>query len=294
MNHFLRRTLLLVSTLLVTGAGGQTTAPPGPVPAGFSPVLIQAPGDDQAQLLGAVANGRWLTVKETGPRLKGKEKYLRRSLGGPAVPVVGGRPESFGEPCADAYGVSVKPTRTSDQFQLFTAAALNARPRPVTALLTGNETYRQIVRAELIKRGIRTPNVQLVGLIRADLDGDGTQEVIIEATHYSERSGIFPPSVGQPGDYSIVLLRHVVRGQVLTLTLGADIAPQTPLKPGDTFETRPLATVIRLAGVADLNGDGQMELILFGAYYEGYSYTVKEWTPARGLTETPLETGCGV
>ncbi|QFP76140.1 hypothetical protein [Deinococcus sp. AJ005] len=294
MNHFLRRTLLLGGALLMTGAGGQTTAPVSPILAGFSPMLIQAPGDDQAQLLGAAASGRWLTVKETLLRLKGKEKYLRRSLGGPAVPVVGGKPESFGEPCADAYAVSVNPTRTSDQFQLFTAAALNARPRPVNTLPTGNETYRQIVRAELIKRGIRNPNVQLVGLTRADLDGDGTQEVIIEATYYIERSGIFPPSVGQPGDYSIVLLRHVVRGQVLTLTLGADVAPQTPLKPDDTFETRPLATVIRLAGVADLNGDGQMELVLFGAYYEGSSYSVQEWTPARGLTNTPLETGCGV
>lgn len=294
MNRILWRTLLL-GALLTTGATGQGAAPDG-----FSPVLVQAPGSESTtELLGAVAGGRWLTVKDTVPRLKGQEKYLRRSLGGPSIPVVGGKPESFGEPCPDAYAVPVDPVlvntgRTSDQFQLFTAAALNAWPRPVTALPTANETYRQIVRAELIKRGIRNPNVQLVGLTRTDLDGDGTQEVIIEATHYSERSGIFPPSIGQPGDYSIVLLRHVVRGQVLTLTLGADIAPQTPLKPGDTFETRPLATVIRLAGVADLNGDGQMELVLFGAYYEGSSYSVQEWTPARGLTDTPLETGCGV
>lgn len=287
---FLRRVLLLGGALLAAGAGGQATAPTA-----FSPVLVQAPGDGSgAQLLGAVSGGRWLTVKETVPRLKGQENYLRRSLGGPPATVVGGVPESYGEPCADAYEVPVKPTNTSNQFQLFTAAALNARPRPVTALPTDNETYRQIVRAELVKRGIRSPKVQIVGLTRTDLDGDGTQEVVVEATHYADANGVFPPPIGQPGDYSVVLLRHVVRGQVLMVTLGADVAPQTPLKPGDTFETRPLANVIRLAGIADLNGDGKMELVLYGAYYEGSSYTVQEWTPARGLTPTPLETGCGL
>ncbi|CAM3656645.1 hypothetical protein [Deinococcus frigens] len=290
MTHFLRRTLLLGGALLATGAGGQATTATN-----FFPILIHAPGDgDRAQLLGAAAGGRWLTVKEAAPRLKGQERYVRRSLGGPAIPVTGGLPESYGEPCVDAYGVPVKPANSSNQFQVFTAAALNARPRPVTALPTGNAIYRQIVRAELIKRGVKNPIVQLVGLTRTDLDGDGTQEVIIEAAHFAGRSGPYPPGIGQPGDYSIVLLRHVVRGQVLTVTLGVDIAPQTPLKPDDSFETRPLANMIRLAGVADLNGDGRMELILFGAYYEGSSYSVQEWTPARGLTPTPLETGCGV
>ncbi|MDV6373841.1 hypothetical protein [Deinococcus arenicola] len=290
MRRSIVRTLLLGNVMLATGASGQAV-----LAVSFYPVLMHAPGDEnRAQLLGAVAGGRWMTTEQTAPRLKGQEKYLRHSLDGAPTPVTGGKAESYGEPCADAYDVPVKPANASDQFQVFTAAALNAWPRPITALPTSNETYRQIVRDELIRRGLPNPNVQLVGLTRTDLDGDGTQEVIIEATHYAERDGVYPPSVGQPGDYSIVLLRHVVGGQVLTVTLGVDIAPQTPLKPDDTFETRPLATVIRLAGVADLNGDGQMELILYGAYYEGSAYNVQEWTPTRGLTATPLETGCGV
>lgn len=282
-------TLLLGGVLVAARPGGQAAAPTG-----LAPILIHAPDNgDRARLLGAVDAGRWLTVQDTAARLKGQEKYVRWSLGGPATPVTGGRPESYGEPCADAYSVPVKPGSVSGQFQLFTAAGLNARPRPVTALPTGNETCRQIVRAELVRRGVKKPEVRLVGLTRVDLDGDGTQEVIIEAAHYAERRDIYPPPTGQPGDYSIALLRHVVRGQVLTVTLGADIAPQTPLRPDDTSGTRPLANVIRLAGVADLNGDGRMELILFGAYYERTSYAVQEWTPARGLTPTPLEMGCG-
>ncbi|GGL75781.1 hypothetical protein GCM10010840_12360 [Deinococcus aerolatus] len=281
--------LLLGGALMATGAGGQT-----PVPGGFFPVLVHAPGDDRPQLLGAAAGGRWLTAAGTVPRLKGQERYLRRSLGGPPVAVTGDTPESFGEPCPDAYAVAVRPAGLPDQFQVFTAAGLNARPRPVTALPVGNETYRQIVRTELLRRGLNNPKVRLVGLTRSDLDGDGTLEVLIEATSYGERSGIHPPPVGQPGDYSLVLLRHVVRGQVLTVTLGADIAPQTPVNADAPLPTRPLATLSRLAGIADLNGDGRMELVLYGAYYEGSSYTVNEWTPARGLTDTPLQTGCGV
>lgn len=290
MRRLILWTLLLGGAVLTSGAGGQAAAP-----GSFSPVLIHAPGDgDRAQLLGAAAGGRWLTTQQTAPHLNGQEKYLRRSLGGVPTPVTGGQAESYGEPCEQAYGVSVKPANTSNQFQLSTAAALKAWPRPVTALPTSNETYRQIVRAELIQRGLPSPEVQLVGLTRVDLDGDGTQEVIIEATRYAGREGIYPPGIGQPGDYSIMLLRHVVRGQVLTVTLGVDIAPRTPLKPDNNFETQPLASVIRLAGAADLNGDGRMELILYSAYYEGTYYSVQEWTPARGLINTPLETGCGV
>ncbi|MFC6801347.1 hypothetical protein ACFQDE_06025 [Deinococcus caeni] len=47
-----------------------------------------------------------------------------------------------------------------------------------------------------------------------------------------------------------------------------------------------MATQYRLAGVADLNGDGRMELVLHDAYYEGADFTVSEWTPA-GLRPTP-------
>ena len=148
------------------------------------------------------------------------------------------------------------------------------------------------MRAELKRRGLPNPQVTLTRLIRADLDGNGTQEVIIEARHFQNGRDDFPPPVGQPGDYSLLLLRAVVGGKVVTTVLGEHIAPQTPWDSGSS-DPMPMATLHRLAGVADLNGDGRMELVLYGAYYEGSGFSVQQWTPA-GLKGTPLESGCGV
>lgn len=277
--------LCLIPLLLCTVASGAAPA--------FAPILIRMPGQEAPDLLGAWQPGSWITAGAAlARRVSGQETYRRQTLPGLAATVRGGRAESMGAPCEDAYTVPVTPDAPTTAFQVFTAAGLNARPRPVTALPTSNATYREVVRRELVRRGVRSPNVQLSALIRTDLDGDGTQEVIVEAAHFAERSGLFPPPVGSPGDYSLLLLRHVVAGQLRTVVLGEHLAPRTPWNP-ESSEPMPMATLARLAGVADLNGDGRMELLVFGAYYEGYSYAAQEWTPAGGV-KTRLDSGCGV
>ena len=47
-----------------------------------------------------------------------------------------------------------------------------------------------------------------------------------------------------------------------------------------------------LAGVADLNADGRMELVVQDAYYEGEGAAVLEWSPGAGVKER-LNEGCG-
>ncbi|EYB67317.1 hypothetical protein DEIPH_ctg044orf0033 [Deinococcus phoenicis] len=260
-------------------------------PAAFHPVLVQLPGEARPELLGAWTAGSWLDAPRTAPRLQGGEVYRPLLPSGPGAAVKGGRAASFGEPCEQAFEVALTPAASRNTFRLFTDGKLNARPRPVRSLPNSNAVYREIVRAELVKRGLKNPHVNLLGLTRVDLDGNGSEEVIVEAAHFAERSGLYPPSVGQPGDYSLLLLREVVKGQVVTTVLGEHVAPQKPWTPGDA-EPMPMALLYRLAGVADLNGDGRMELVTFGAYYEGYGLGVLEWTP--GGWKTRLEGGCGV
>ncbi|GGL97494.1 hypothetical protein [Deinococcus aerophilus] len=289
---------LLGSVLCGLGGAVGGSAGTAAAPAGLLLVLVQAPGSDLAQVLGGAEQGRWRNVGDILPALQGPGRpgtYVRRAPGEGPTPVRAGLPQSFGVPCEDAYHLPVTPVNVPDRFQLFTASDLNAWPRPVTALPASSPIYREIVRAELVRRGLPNPTVRLVGLTRADLDGNGTQEVIIEATHHAGQPGdLFPPRSGQPGDYSIVLLRHVVGEQVRTVTLAADVAPRTPATENGASAVRPLAVLSRLAGVADLNGDGRMELLLYEAYYEGSAFRVWEWSPARGLTPTPLQAGCGV
>ncbi|GAA5512604.1 hypothetical protein Dcar01_01320 [Deinococcus carri] len=275
--------LLLLALLQVSAALA--------APAAFHPVLVQLPGEDRPELLGAWTPGGWLSAPRTAPRLRGGQVYRPLLPSGQGASVKGGRAESFGPPCELAFGVPLTPAASGNTFRLFTDAGLKAWPRPVLNLPTTNAVYRDIVRAELVKRGLKNPQVHLTGLTRVDLNGDGRAEVIVEAAHFAERSGLYPPPVGQPGDYSLLLLREVVRGRVVTTVLGEHVAPLKPWTPGDP-EPMPMALLYRLAGVADLNGDGRMELVTFGAYYEGYGLDVREWTP--GGWKTRLEGGCGV
>ncbi|GAA5436502.1 hypothetical protein M8445_08620 [Deinococcus aquaticus] len=259
-------------------------------PAGLHPTLAVMPGEPTAYLLGSWQGGRWLSAPQTRARLQGTESYRRLAPGvTPTQLRAGGIATSLGAPCEDTFEVPVPSLPRG--LAVLTPAALNAQPRPVTELPTRNATYERIVRDELIRRGVVAPQVTLTRLTRTDLDGNGTQEVIIEARRFRGASGDFPPPTGQPGDYSLLLLRHVTAGRAVTTVLGAHVAPRTPWNP-ESSDPMPMATQYRLVGVADLNGDGRMELVLHDAYYEGAGFTVQEWTPA-GLRPTPLDSGCG-
>ncbi|UQN08592.1 hypothetical protein [Deinococcus sp. QL22] len=276
--------------LLLTAASAWASSSPL-----FSPVLVQLPGDRRAELLGAWTGSAWLSPVKTAPRIRGGETYRPLSLSGLATRVQGGRAESRGapgDPCDTAFAVPFPSSPAPETFRLLVPGALQGRPRPVVSLPINNPTYRDIVRNELASRGLLNAKVNLLGITRMDLDGNGTQEVIVEAAHFTDRHDLFPPPVGVPGDYSLLLLRQVVNGRVVTTPVGVHLAPQPRWDPSSDTPM-PLATLYRLAGVADLNGDGRMEIITFGSYYEGYALNVSEWSPRSGL-QSRLQGGCGV
>jgi len=85
------------------------------------------------------------------------------------------------------------------------------------------------------------------------------------------------------GDYSLVFLRKVVQGQVVTKIIAGEFYPQAK-----KFNA---PSAYRIIGVLDLNGDGVLEIVLSGRYYEG------DWVEAHrvhGVKITKLfNMGCG-
>ncbi|WP_161882435.1 hypothetical protein [Deinococcus alpinitundrae] len=261
---------------------------------GTAPVLVIFDQDDGAALLGVWDNPRWLSPPDAVPKVKADTPYTVRGLSGPGVGAVGGSPVSYDSPCPDYFGVALAPRRVAQQTLIATRADLQARPRPVVLLPNSNPTYRAVVRAELQRRGLKNPAVELQRIVRADLDGDGKDEVIIEASHFAESVGSalprpVPAVNASAGDFSLLLLRSVVSGQVKTTVLGADVV----LKASTDIDAPRLNLRYSLEGVADLNGDGQMEIVTSDSYYEGVTLDAWTWMPARGLKKV-LETGCGV
>lgn len=279
----------LVLSLLVLLVGALVLAASNP--ARPRPALVLLPGETRALLLGAWTGERWLSPSTTVPDLRAGDGYRVQDLRGQVETARGSRAASLGAPCEDSFDLGLTPLTARPAFRVVTLVAVEARLRPVTVLPTANAVYRELVREELVRRGVKNPRVELLGLTRADLDGDGTDEVIVEAAHYAGRPGLYPPPVGQPGDYSLLLLRWVRNGAAYTTVLGASVAPRTPYDPA-SGAPMPLASLYRLAGLADLNGDGRLELLTFSSYYEGFGVAASEWTPQGGL-RTRLETGCG-
>lgn len=284
----MRLRVFLLALALCPALGLARAAPAGP-----QPVAVLLPGDGPgATLLGVWNSGRWSSGPAAARLLRGGEPYRVQGLTGAATSARGTRPKSFDEPCPDTFGLTLTPRPpAAPGFLVATSAALGARPRSVRVTTTRDPVYLAAVRDQLVRRGLRSPEVEAVRVTRVDLDGNGTDEVFVEAGRFKGgQSNLYPPPSGEPGDYSVLLLRQLVGGRVRTSVLGAYVV--TKPSASDSGEPPPLATLYALAGIADLNGDGRLEVLTFNAYYEGYTVTASEWTPGGGLKER-LEAGCG-
>jgi hypothetical protein len=156
------------------------------------------------------------------------------------------------------------------------AGVAEPRPRPVQQFDTGSDVYRQAAADAAAGLGATTPPT-LTQVLRADLDGSGTQEVVVAAEHLSDPDDLSPSA----GDWSIVFLRRVAGNAVATDVLASSVVG------GDSEALER----IQVATLADLNGDGTMEVALHGRSSSG------EWTSIHalgsdGVLTEVLRAGC--
>jgi hypothetical protein len=126
--------------------------------------------------------------------------------------------------------------------------------------------------------------LKLKQAIRVDLDGDGVDEVLLVAT----RQFSYEVKDGKKAfdEYSVVLLRRLVRGKSRVMMVAGEIHPKNKdLYDGNVFE---------LSSVLDLNGDGKLELVVYSEYYEGNAAQVYSVTGGKLLEHMALAVGCGL
>ena len=137
---------------------------------------------------------------------------------------------------------------------------------------TTQAAYRNVVRDFLVGRGLRDPEVKITQILRADLDGDGEDEVLLSATNYEAEENSAPSSA-QAGNYSFVLLRQSRDGKVETKLVAGEFCkggrdlqcPECSRRRGDS---RP--------EWRRQNGTRFDE----SNYYEGGTTTVYRYTPS--------------
>jgi hypothetical protein len=201
--------------------------------------------------VGASRGGGWVSADRAIETLGGVLQFQVHSIGLPpdhAQGVV--RRAMDNGVCSGAPTISFS-GQMANPSSLALAADWDAQPRIVSELSPSLQVYQDLLHGHLKDAGIDDAKTSIDSLVRADLDGDGLEEVIMSASWYE--GGLSNRGVSA-GDYSVVLMRSLVQGEVRTIAMINEIF--SSLK-GATIPVR-----YRIAGVLDLNGDGPMEIII--------------------------------
>ncbi|MGH3650879.1 MAG: hypothetical protein ACRDU9_09245 [Acidimicrobiia bacterium] len=145
-------------------------------------------------------------------------------------------------------------------------------------LATDDGTYSALAAQLLSSRGLDVAGPVIKQLIRTDLEGDGVHEVLVVAEE------VTPGVMMEVGDYSIAFMRKVVQGEVQTAVLADTVV----LDEDDGF-----GGAHSVGAVADLNGDGKMEIVLNSAFFEGFGVFASEYVNDDLGPVQILTTGCG-
>lgn len=235
-------------------------------------------------LLGGSSGDTWLDMDSTGPLLTGNEEYRLYGLTEQQGTAMGSNNPPL-EPgsCEGLRTVDFTPV-LGEASILALGGDWDALPRVPVEEGTDSDIYQQAIAELLQAQGITAPEVQITQVIRIDLDGDGTDEVLISATRFAASEDGSPPYSIETGDYALVMLRKIVDGDVANIFV-----------VGESYtEAQEFAApnVYRIGSILDANGDGQMEFIVESQYYEGAATELYRVDGEE--IESVLITGCGV
>jgi len=237
---------------------------------------------DTGYLFGGSADGNWVKAEKAAKSMKGRTAFRVFGLTQEVGKATGGKPKpAKAEACADMLTVSLSSTPNDGEIAL--SAPWNALPRKPQIADPTQQVYVDAVREFLESRRMSDPKVKITRILRVDLDGDGEEEVLINATNYFTEDGDVPMDTAAPGSYSIVLLRRVVAGKVETELVAGELYVKDESSASNLFE---------IPGVLDLNGDGKLEVIVHSHYYEGAETTIYDCS--GGKCKAVLTVGCGL
>lgn len=229
----------------------------------------------QSCLIGATRDRKWVEATQVAKTLKPGQKLQLFTLRGPAGETTIDKVED-GD-CPDQW--LIEGTPKANEGIAISSPTWNVMPRKPRPIDSKDTTYVTLLTDLLKKEGIQRPDVKISEGYKIDLNGDGVDEVVILANRSAQGVGELTgvPHGASPGDYQIVLVRSVIKGKAQNIFLVKDIR----LKGNEGS----LVRNYHLSAIADINGDGVMEIVLYSAYYEGSSSDVIQitGTNAKGV-----------
>ncbi len=220
-----------------------------------------AGGPKSFLLLGGSQNGSWVAAAEMEGDLTGRSKYklyipfefqewgLGQELG-------------FARLC-DEHFITID-RALSSQSAVGISGDWDVFPRTPVALSTEIEPYLQSVAAWQVDQAPSQPIAAIQKVWLIDVEGNGTDEVFINASHFTESTG----HNVEPRDYTVILMRTVIGSEVVTVELAGDYYTESAVNY--------FPLTYNLEFIADLNGDGKMEVVVGVSRWEGTGVMVFE------------------
>jgi hypothetical protein len=269
-----------------TTASTTTTVPAGPADA-IVPLLIG--GTSGWLFLGAWQQDRWQEATDPSgnpirPGIEAGTSFVVSNLDGETPVTIGENTEAcFDERVGPTIDVDIVPPDPPG-YGYNAVAVLSQpwplKPRPVAVTSTSPDAYQAIGEAAFAEEPVDATAGAIEQVVVADLDGDGDDEALASFEFVQPSAG-----PGAPGDLAALLLIDVDTRAADTVLLSAvdqDVADDGSFQLIERY---------RVLDVADLNGDGRMEVLVHAWYYEGAAVIVHTYDGTE-LTEV-LATGCG-
>lgn len=246
--------LLLLSLPLVRRAVGRADAQTST--AGHPIVCLN-------MLIGGSRNGRWLTSKQAAALTHKGQTYQLYDLSGKIGKAKGSKASLADSPSGTQRGVRLQGQKADKAVAL--DADWNAVPRLPRDVYSPQSVAKEIIRSILRQNGMASAPVHLMRVYQVDLNGDGRLETVLEAGTLPENNEGSEPD--RKRDYSFIAV-YTGKG------VRAELKVLKHFFAADAEDRKSGAIRYTLLGIADLNGDGRMEIVVAGAMFEGSSVDV--------------------
>lgn len=226
-------------------------------------------------LVGGTKGDKWYDADQVEICIDGGETYRLFSNGQEKLKL--GSPLMWMEPCftqcIEFYDTDSHSLRNTIQEK---GIALTGLWNP---LLHGSleekskeqEQYQAIIKDYLADKGLDIQVPQLLQVISVDLEGDGVNEVILTASNLALDQY---PYIAYKDDYTLILLRKLVDGEVQTVPLYDFTWHKDPDFDSEDYPGYHYRGTAMVKDIMDLNGDGIYEIILKELGHEAFGYSV--------------------